>query len=89
MSFKPLITEKTSKLVDSNIYVFYIDSNLNKIEFRKLLQDKYNAKISKINVLTLKGKPKLRPKKGKTVDRKKAYVTFYKDSNLDQLKELF
>lgn len=72
----PLRTEKGTKLLPFNKYVFWADKRANKIEIKNAVQEIYKVKVEKVNTLTVKGKNKrVRLVEGKTSDWKKAIVT--------------
>ena len=86
----PVITEKTSFLLNKhNQYVFYIPSNCNKITLSNFISSHYDVKVSKVNILNVKGKVKTRPKKGRTSDRKKAIVSLESGQKIDSINKLF
>ena len=88
---KPVVTEKTSLLMQSNKFVFLVMSNpSNKIEFKKYFKSKFDVQISKINVLKKIGKSRRRGRiTGKTVTRQKIVVTVAEEKSADKLKALF
>ena len=70
-----LITEKTSQLNENNCYVFLVDETANKIEVKNYISNKYNVKVSKVNMLKKMGKKVRRGRvSGYTQTYKKAYV---------------
>ena len=70
-----LITEKTSQLNENNCYVFLVDYSTNKIEIKNYISNKYNVKVSKVNILKKMGKKVRRGRvSGHTQTYKKAYV---------------
>ncbi len=80
----PMVTEKNTRMAEFNKYVFLVDSNANKIEIKKAIQEIYNVHVTKVNVAIVKGKMKrVRYKLGKTVDRKKAIVTLKQGDKIE------
>jgi large subunit ribosomal protein L23 len=70
-----LITEKTSQLNERNCYVFLVNENTNKIKLKQFISNKYNVKVSKVNMLKKLGKKVRRGRvSGFTQTFKKAYV---------------
>jgi len=72
---KPVITEKSTGLMEENKYTFIVDPKANKIEIKYAIQELFKVKVEK--VYTLKSRGKLRRQgryEGKTPDRKKAIV---------------
>ncbi|MGA0241449.1 MAG: 50S ribosomal protein L23 [Candidatus Marinamargulisbacteria bacterium] len=81
-----LVTEKTAALNESNCYVFLIDENANKIEFKKYIANKYNVKVKKVNISKKMGKKVRRGRvTGMTQTYKKAYV--YTVDRIESLEE--
>lgn len=72
-----LITEKATKDAANRKYVFIVDKDTNSIEIKKAVEKLYKVKVSKVNIVVVKGKVKRvrwnQP--GKTSDYKKAIVT--------------
>ena len=89
-SIKPIISEKTAQLINSNKYVFYISCNENKIEIKKYIEEYFKVKVEKINILNVKGKKVRRGViRGQKSDRKKAVVTLKENETIESVKRLF
>ncbi len=73
----PLITEKATKLSAQNKYVFWVGKRSNRIEVKRAIEAIYKVKVTKVNIINMKGKTKrLRwNQEGKTPAWKKAIVT--------------
>lgn len=73
---RPLITEKSTRLKDSNREVcFEVAPDANKIEIKKAVEELFKTKVERVTIVKLKGKVKrLGRSIGRTKDRKKAYV---------------
>ena len=73
----PLITEKATRVSPYRKYIFWVDSNANKIEVKRAVEKIYNVKVEKVASMIVKGRIKrLRwNQPGKTTDWKKAVVT--------------
>ena len=70
-----LITEKTSQLNEHNCYVFLVTETTNKIELKRFISNKYNVKVSRVNISKKRGKKVRRGRvTGVTQTHKKAYV---------------
>ncbi|MDD5423065.1 MAG: 50S ribosomal protein L23 [Candidatus Omnitrophota bacterium] len=77
-------TEKGAMLMPLNKYLFWVDSDSNKIEIRRAIEEMYKVKVSAVNTITMRGKMKrVRYKMGKTPDWKKAVVTLKEGSKID------
>lgn len=73
---RPLITEKSTRLKDSDrIVCFEISPEANKIEVKKAVEQLFKTKVERVTIVNLRGKVKrLGRNIGRTKDRKKAYV---------------
>lgn len=80
----PLRTEKGTKLLAFNKYLFCVQKNANKIEIRHAVEDLYKVKVTKVSTLIVRGKKKrVRFAEGKTPDWKKAIVTLKAGDKID------
>ena len=73
---RPIITEKTTVLTGADQYVFEVDVRANKNQIREAIQVAFNVRVSEVNTMVMKGKPKRFGRK--VVNRpnwKKAIVT--------------
>lgn len=78
---RPIISEKTSDLMNSNTYVFEVDRRANKTEIKLAIQEIFKTKVEKVNTLIVPAKPKRYGRyNGYTSEWKKAFVTLTKDS---------
>jgi large subunit ribosomal protein L23 len=48
---RPIVTEKTTKLVELNKYTFEVDRNANKIEIKNAVEEIFNVKVTDVNVI--------------------------------------
>lgn len=48
----PIITDKATKLLESNQYTFAVDSKSNKIQIKKAIEYLFNVKVISINTAT-------------------------------------
>ncbi|MCK6565080.1 MAG: 50S ribosomal protein L23 [Dehalococcoidia bacterium] len=73
---RPIITEKTTVLTGQDKYVFEVDARANKNQIREAVEIAFNVRVSDVNTMSMKGKPK---RFGRRVvnrpDWKKAIVT--------------
>lgn len=76
---KPIITEKSSKLLMENVYTFEVDSRATKTDVKVAIEgifEKSGAKVSKVNIIKVKQKAKrLGRYEGYAKGYKKAIVT--------------
>ena len=72
---KPIITEKSSKLVEGNKYTFEVHKSANKIQIRKAVEQIFKVKVLSVNTMNVPSKPKrMGAFLGKTRSWKKAVV---------------
>jgi len=80
---KPLITEKATKLVAENKYIFVVSVKANKIEVAKAVQEVYGIKPVKVNMIKMMGKVKTRGRvTGQRKDWKKAIIELPKGKTI-------
>ena len=73
---RPIITEKTTLLMQENKYTFQLPLNANKVEIRKAVESIFNVKVEKVATIRVLGKTKRMGRTmGKRSDYKKAIVT--------------
>ena len=71
----PLITEKTTMLMQEGKYAFVVAKTANKIEIAKAVETVFNVKVLAVNTLNVMGKTKRMGRhEGKRPDYKKAIV---------------
>ena len=77
---KPRMSEKTYALSEQGVFVFDVDSNMNKHQVAEAVAKTYDVTVEKVNIAIAKGKAKRvyrnrRFENGRRSDIKKAYVT--------------
>lgn len=73
---KPVISEKTTGMMEENKYVFKVAFKANKLMVKKAINDLFGVKPEKVNVMVVRGKKRrLRFKFGNRSAWKKAIVT--------------
>ncbi|MDR1966823.1 MAG: 50S ribosomal protein L23 [Synergistaceae bacterium] len=73
---RPIITEKTSRVMAQNKYTFEVLSAANKIEIRKAVEEVFKVKVSSVHTINVHPKPKRMGRfLGRTRAWKKAIVT--------------
>lgn len=81
---RPIITEHSYDVMEQNVYTFEVDKGANKIEIRKAVEQIFNVKVTKVNTLNVKPKPKRqRYKSGYTRTWKKAMVTLAEGDSIE------
>jgi large subunit ribosomal protein L23 len=53
---RPVVSEKTYKLMDTGTYVFVVDPRATKIDVRNAVEQAFNVKVTNVNTLNRKGK---------------------------------
>ena len=72
---KPIITEKTSAMMQDNKYTFKVALGANKVEIRQAVEAIFKVKVISVNTIRVCGKTKRMGKsEGKRSDYKKAIV---------------
>ena len=77
----PVITEKAVSMLPEKKYTFRVDSNANKIEIAKAVEEIFGVKVDKVNTVSMKGRQRRMGRNvGYTSDWKKAIITLKPDS---------
>ena len=80
----PVITEKATKLTETNQVVFRVTLDATKPAIAKAVADLFKVKVKAVNTITVKGKKKaFRGKPFKRSDYKKAVVTLEEGQQID------
>lgn len=73
---RPLITEKTTVLTGQDKYVFEVDIRANKNQVKQAVELAFNVRVTDVNTMTMKGKPRRFGRRlTQRPDWKKAVVT--------------
>lgn len=73
---RPIISEKTTELMERHKYVFQVARDANKLTVKQALKDLFNVTPEKVNILNVRGRNRrLRFRVGKRAAWKKAIVT--------------
>ena len=67
---KPVISEKSYKLIEENKYVFAVDKKASKEEIKDAVKTIFNVRVLSVNTISKKGKPK---RQGWTAGRRPSY----------------
>ena len=86
--FRPLVTEKMTKLGEQSQYAFEVNFHSNKIEILKAVEKKFNVKVMSVRTMMMQGKPRAQMTRkgrfeGKTRHWKKAIVTLRKGDKIE------
>ncbi len=81
---RPLITEKSSRLMELNKYTFEVHVSANKIQIRKAIEEVFKVKVTDVHVMNIRPKPKrMGAFIGKTRAWKKAIVSLAPGERID------
>ena len=73
---RPVVTEKSSRMMEGNKYTFEVMPAANKIEIRKAIEEVFKVKVSSVHTIKVHSKPKRMGRfLGRTRSWKKAIVT--------------
>ena len=73
---KPVITEKSTRLLEMNKYCFMVDRRANKIQIKQAIEELFKVKVKDVNTMRILGKIKRMGKyEGRRPSWKKAVVT--------------
>jgi large subunit ribosomal protein L23 len=85
---RPIITERTTELMEERKYVFEVDKRANKTEVRQAIEKLFGVKVEKVSTVKVPAKPKRVGRYfGYTSERKKAIVKLTADSKPIELFE--
>jgi large subunit ribosomal protein L23 len=78
---RPIVTERSTEMMEDNKYVFEVDVRSNKTEIKKAVEEIFDVKVVSVNTLNRKPKPKTFGRyRGYTARRKMAVVKLSEDS---------
>jgi large subunit ribosomal protein L23 len=78
---KPLVTEKTTAMMEQLKYAFQVDPKANKVEIKKAVEQLFKVKVKSVNTLRVSGKMKrMGVNVGRRPNWKKAIVTLEEGS---------
>ena len=82
---RPLLTEKITNLAESNNqYAFEIAKNINKIEIKKAIENRFNVTVLSVRTMLVRGKKrKMGRFEGKRAQWKKAIVSLKEGDTID------
>ncbi|GAY73272.1 MULTISPECIES: 50S ribosomal protein L23 [Lentilactobacillus] len=83
---RPVITEESTSKMDDKKYTFDVDVRATKTQVKKAIEDIFDVKVTKVNIMNVKGKEKRQGRYvGFTKKRRKAIVKLTDDSKEIQL----
>ncbi|UXC63736.1 50S ribosomal protein L23 [Ligilactobacillus agilis] len=78
---RPVITEASMADMDNKRYTFDVDTRATKTQVKLAIEDIFDVKVAKVNIMNVKGKKKRMGRyEGFTKKRRKAIVTLTADS---------
>jgi large subunit ribosomal protein L23 len=83
---KPVVSEKSYGLLDSNVYTFVVHPDASKPEIHDAVQSIFGVRVLKVNTLNRNGKRKRNRKTGtfgSRPDTKRAFVTLADGDRID------
>ena len=81
---RPIITEHSYDMMEKNTYTFEVAKDSNKVEIAQAITAIFGVKVTKVNTLNVKAKPKqMRGHFGKTRTWKKAMVTLAEGETIE------
>ena len=81
---RPLVTEKTTAMIQDNKYTFVVPLRVNKVEIRQAVEQIFKVKVLAVYTIRVMGKTKRMGKtQGKRPDYKKAIVKLAPGQNIE------
>jgi large subunit ribosomal protein L23 len=81
---RPVVSERSYDQIENNRYTFEVAKESNKVEIGQAIEAIFNVKVTKVNTLNVKPKPKrVRYQKGLTRSWKKAIVTLSEGDSIE------
>ena len=83
---EPVVSEKSYRLLEDNVYTFKVAKNASKPEIRDAVQSIFGVTVVKVNTLNRKGKRKRNRRNftyGRRADTKRALVTLADGDAID------
>ena len=78
---RPVITEASMANMDDKRYTFDVDTRATKTQVKSAVEDIFDVKVAKVNIMNVKGKKKRMGRyEGYTKKRRKGIVTLTSDS---------
>jgi large subunit ribosomal protein L23 len=83
---RPVVSEKSYGLLDTNAYTFIVHPEANKIEIRQAVEALFGVRVVKVNTLNRPGKRRRNRRAatyGKRPDTKRAVITLVEGDRID------
>ena len=86
---RPVITEASTAVMDEKRYTFDVDLRATKTQVKNAVEEIFDVKVVKVNIMNLKGKQKRFGRfMGKRNDVRKAYVTLAQGQEINFAQEV-
>ncbi len=81
---KPIVTEKSMRLLDDNRYTFLVHPEANKTEIKVAVEKIFDVKVTSVNTMNRQGKSRrTRYGMGRRADTKRAIVSLAEGQSID------
>jgi len=83
---RPVVSEKSTTLMENHTYVFVVDPRATKIDVRNAVEQAFNVKVTNVNTLNRKGKSTRNRRTGvvgSRHDTKRAIVTLREGDSIN------
>lgn len=86
---KPLVTERSTELMEQNKYTFIVNRSANKLEIKKAMEDIFDVEVDSVNTMNIRGKKRRmgRMPQGYTAAYKKAIIKLKEGSKSIEIFE--
>jgi large subunit ribosomal protein L23 len=84
--FKPVVSEKSYRLMEDGVYIFVVAPDATRIEVRLAVEQTFGVRVTNVNTLNRKGKLRRNRRTntvGKRPDTKRAIVTLAAGDRID------
>lgn len=72
---RPIVTERSMRDMEQNKYTFVVDRKANKIEIKKAVEELFDVKVERVNIVNYMGKMRRMGRNiGRKASWKKAFV---------------
>lgn len=81
---RPVVTEKTTRLMEDNQYTFEVGLKTNKTQIKDAIEKIFKVKVTQVSTLRAQGKMKRQGRhEGRRPERKKAIVTLAEGDRIE------
>ena len=67
---RPIVTERSMRDMEQNKYTFVVDKKANKIEIKKAVEELFDVKVERVNIVNYMGKMR---RMGRNIGRKASW----------------